>query len=26
WNKGDEGMKANPKGVAEYLGKNEAKL
>ncbi|HEQ3619227.1 TPA: peroxiredoxin, partial [Campylobacter jejuni] len=21
-----EGMKANPKGVAEYLGKNEAKL
>ncbi|RZD23933.1 peroxiredoxin, partial [Campylobacter jejuni] len=24
--KGDEGMKANPKGVAEYLGKNEAKL
>lgn len=26
WNKGDEGMKADPKGVAEYLGKNEAKL
>ncbi len=26
WNKGDEGMKANPKGVAEYLGKNEGKL
>lgn len=26
WNKGDEGMKANPKGVAEYLSKNQAKL
>ncbi|HEC1582786.1 TPA: peroxiredoxin, partial [Campylobacter upsaliensis] len=26
WNKGDEGMKADPKGVAEYLGKNENKL
>ncbi|EAK4449677.1 peroxiredoxin, partial [Campylobacter upsaliensis] len=25
WNKGDEGMKADPKGVAEYLGKNENK-
>ncbi|NDJ26544.1 peroxidase [Campylobacter sp. MIT 12-8780] len=22
WNKGDEGMKANPKGVADYLGKH----
>ena len=26
WNKGDEGMKANKEGVAEYLGKNESKL
>ncbi|EKP0519034.1 peroxiredoxin [Campylobacter coli] len=26
WNKGDAGMKANPKGVAEYLDKNEDKL
>ncbi|EOX0011766.1 peroxiredoxin [Campylobacter upsaliensis] len=26
WNKGDEGMRADPKGVAEYLGKNENKL
>ena len=26
WNKGDEGMKASPKGVAEYLSKNEGKL
>ncbi|MBZ7952220.1 peroxiredoxin [Campylobacter sp. RM9939] len=26
WNKGDEGMKADPKGVAEYLNKNENKL
>lgn len=26
WNKGDEGMKADPKGVAEYLDKNENKL
>ncbi|MBZ7938499.1 MULTISPECIES: peroxiredoxin [Campylobacter] len=26
WNKGDEGMKADPKGVAEYLNKNESKL
>ncbi|HEC1753417.1 TPA: peroxiredoxin [Campylobacter lari] len=26
WNKGDEGMKADPKGVADYLSKNEGKL
>lgn len=26
WNKGDEGMKANAKGVAEYLAKNADKL
>jgi peroxiredoxin (alkyl hydroperoxide reductase subunit C) len=26
WNKGDEGMKADKEGVAEYLGKNEDKL
>ncbi|MDA3043635.1 MULTISPECIES: peroxiredoxin [unclassified Campylobacter] len=26
WNKGDAGMKANPQGVAEYLGKNSDKL
>jgi peroxiredoxin (alkyl hydroperoxide reductase subunit C) len=26
WNKGDEGMKANPEGVAEYLEKNAASL
>ena len=26
WHKGDAGMKANPKGVAEYLGKNASKL
>ncbi len=26
WNKGDEGMKPNTEGVAEYLGKNEDKL
>ena len=26
WVKGDEGMKATTEGVAEYLGKNEAKL
>lgn len=26
WHKGDEGMKADPKGVADYLGKNEGKL
>ena len=26
WVKGDEGMKANTAGVAEYLGKNEGKL
>lgn len=26
WKKGDEGMKASPAGVAEYLAKNSAKL
>jgi peroxiredoxin (alkyl hydroperoxide reductase subunit C) len=26
WNKGDAGMNANPKGVAEYLSKNADKL
>ncbi|KGI55889.1 peroxiredoxin [Campylobacter sp. MIT 97-5078] len=26
WNKGDEGMKADPKGVADYLGKHEKDL
>ena len=26
WVKGDEGMKANTAGVAEYLAKNEGKL
>ncbi|MDA3048720.1 peroxiredoxin [Campylobacter sp. JMF_08 NE1] len=26
WNKGDASMKANPQGVAEYLGKNSDKL
>ncbi|QKF64095.1 peroxiredoxin [Campylobacter corcagiensis] len=26
WNKNDEGMKANPEGVADYLGKNSDKL
>lgn len=26
WNKGDEGMQANPDGVAAYLSKNEDKL
>ena len=26
WQKGDEGMKANKDGVADYLAKNEAKL
>ena len=26
WNKGDSGMKADPKGVADYLSKNEGKL
>ncbi|MDR3347382.1 MAG: peroxiredoxin [Helicobacteraceae bacterium] len=26
WHKGDEGMKANPKGVADYLSKNVSKL
>lgn len=26
WNKGDEGMNANPAGVAEYLSKNADKL
>lgn len=26
WNKGDDGMKADAKGVADYLSKNEAKL
>ncbi len=26
WNRGDEGMKADKEGVAEYLGKNESKL
>ena len=26
WIKGDEGMKADTEGVAEYLGKNEGKL
>lgn len=26
WHKGDAGMKANPQGVAEYLGKNSDKL
>ena len=26
WNKGDKGMKADPKGVAEYLSENSAKL
>ncbi|MSN96452.1 peroxiredoxin [Campylobacter sp. FMV-PI01] len=26
WNKGDKGMKANPEGVAEYLGENADKL
>nr|WP_315049170.1 peroxiredoxin [uncultured Campylobacter sp.] len=26
WHKGDVGMKADPKGVADYLGKNASKL
>ena len=26
WQKGDAGMKADPKGVADYLGKNASKL
>ena len=26
WHKGDTGMKADPKGVADYLGKNASKL
>ncbi|NBV07257.1 MAG: peroxiredoxin [Proteobacteria bacterium] len=26
WNKGDQGMKANAKGVADYLAKNASKL
>lgn len=26
WKKGQEGMKANPKGVADYLSKNSSKL
>ena len=26
WNKGDKGMKADPKGVAEYLSENSSKL
>ena len=26
WNKGQEGMEANPDGVADYLGKNADKL
>lgn len=26
WKKGDQGMKANPQGVADYLSKNAAKL
>ncbi|MCT7573799.1 peroxiredoxin, partial [Aliarcobacter butzleri] len=26
WQKGDEGMKANKDGVADYLAKNEGKL
>ncbi|RKV99323.1 MAG: peroxiredoxin, partial [Campylobacter sp.] len=26
WHKGDAGMKADPKGVAEYLDKNASKL
>ena len=26
WNKGDEGMKADTKGVAEYLSKHEGNL
>ena len=26
WNKGDDGMQANPDGVADYLSKNEDKL
>lgn len=26
WKKGDQGMKANPKGVAEYLAKNAVRL
>ena len=26
WHKGDAGMKADPKGVADYLGKNASKL
>jgi peroxiredoxin (alkyl hydroperoxide reductase subunit C) len=26
WNRGDEGMKANAKGVAEYLKKHAKKL
>ena len=26
WHKGDAGMKAEPKGVADYLGKNASKL
>ncbi|MBQ7270787.1 MAG: peroxiredoxin [Campylobacter sp.] len=26
WNKGDKGMKADPKGVAEYLSENSGKL
>ena len=26
WNKGDKGMKADAKGVAEYLSQNASKL
>ncbi|MBO7370430.1 MAG: peroxiredoxin, partial [Campylobacter sp.] len=26
WNKGDKAMKADPKGVAEYLSENSGKL
>jgi len=26
WKEGDEGMKADPKGVADYLSKNASKL
>jgi peroxiredoxin (alkyl hydroperoxide reductase subunit C) len=26
WQKGDEGMKADTEGVAEYLGKHESEL
>jgi peroxiredoxin (alkyl hydroperoxide reductase subunit C) len=26
WNKGEEGMKGSPEGVADYLSKNAEKL